>query len=73
MSKWKKAIAEYREGGNRLAIVATTLSEDGASGKISVPGYRFVESRSIGNVTVNRTGTKLSLGQHGITVLIFEK
>ena len=64
-------IARGYAGGNRLAIVATTLAEDGASGKITVPGYRFVESSSICDVSVN--AGRLKLGQHGITVLIFEK
>ena len=59
--------------GNRLAIVATTLSAEGAKGKISVPGYKFVESSSIGDVKVGKDGSKLTLGQNGIVVLIFEK
>ena len=64
-------IARGYANGNRLAIVATTLAEEGASGKIDVPGYRFVESSSIGDVFVN--AGRLRLGQHGITVLIYEK
>ena len=64
-------IARGYANGNRLAIVATTLAEEGASGKIDVPGYRFVESSSLGDVFVN--AGRLRLGQHGITVLIYEK
>ena len=64
-------IARGYTNGDRLAIVATTLCEDGASGKISVPGYKFVESSSIGEVKFN--AGRLKLGQNGITVLIYEK
>ena len=66
-------IARGYVGGDRLAIVATTLEADGASGKISVPGYRFIESESIGDVRVRADGSKLTLGQNGIAVLIYEK
>ena len=66
-------IARGYTNGNRLAIVATTLKAEGAKGKIAVPGYRFVESSSIGDVTVSQNGSKLTLGQNGITVLIYEK
>ena len=68
-------IARGYTNANRLAIVATTLAEDGASGKISVPGYSYVECSSIGDVTVSSDGSELTLGlgQNGITVLIFEK
>ena len=66
-------IARGYVSGDRLAIVATTLETDGASGKISVPGYRFIESESIGDVRVRADGSKLTLGQNGIAVLIYEK
>ena len=66
-------IARGYANGNRLAIVATTLNAEGASGKISVPGYKYVESASIGDVKVMAKGSKLTLGQNGITVLIYEK
>ena len=62
----------YRNGDS-LAIVVTTLCEDGAKGRLDVPGYRFVEHSAIGDVKVSSSGTKLSLGQHGIAVLVFEK
>ena len=68
-----KMTARGYANGNRLAIVVTTLAPEGASGKISVPGYRFVESSSIGDVKVSSNGSKLTLGQNGITVLVFEK
>ena len=66
-------IARGYAGGDRLAIVATTLQPAGASGKISVPGYRFVEYESIGDVRVRADGSKLTLGQNGIVVLVYQK
>ena len=66
-------IARGYANGDRLAIVATTLEAEGASGKITVPGYKFVEHSSIGDVRVGKGGSKLTLGQNGITVLIFER
>ena len=70
-------IARGYANGDRLAIVATTLSPDGATGKITVPGYRFVEHSPIGDVKVSASAgssaSKLTLGQNGITVLIFER
>lgn len=68
-----KVIARGYANGNRLAVVATTLEQDGAKTRIDVPGYRFVESSSIGDVKVSSNGRKLCFGQHGITVLIFER
>ena len=65
-------IARGYKNGNRLAVVATTLCENGAKGRIEIPGYRFIESSSIGDVKVSASGERLSLGQHGIVVLIFE-
>ena len=66
-------IARGYANGNRLAIVATTLKAEGAKGKITVPEYKFVESSSIGDVKVSQNGSKITLGQNGITVLIYEK
>ena len=66
-------VARGYANGDRLAIVVTTLEDAGASGRISVPGYEFVECSSIGDVKVSADGTKLDLGQNGITVLVFEK
>ena len=70
-------IARGYANGNRLAIVATTLDAEGASGKISVPGYRFVEHSSIGDAKVSASAgssaSKLTLGHNAISVLIFER
>ena len=66
-------IARGYSNGDRLAIVATTLNENGAKGRLTVPGYRFVECSSIGDVKVSANDSKITLGQNGITVLVFEK
>ena len=66
-------IARGYAGGDRLAIVATTLNAEGAKGKLSVPGYRFVEYESIGSPKISGNGTKLTLNQNDIVVLIFER
>lgn len=57
--------------GNRMAIVVTNTGEKIEKGKITVPGYRFVEGK-------NLEGKKLSspsvnLGQYELNVLIYEK
>ena len=69
----EEIIARGYANNNRLAIVATTLNPKGAKGRISVPGYKFLEYASIGNVKVTQSGSKLSLDQNAISVLIFEK
>ncbi|MBR6932691.1 MAG: hypothetical protein IKH49_05250, partial [Bacteroidales bacterium] len=57
--------------GNRLAIVATSLSEGRVTGRFRVPGYRLTDSRTIGNATVR--GNTVSLGLNDLAVLVFEK
>lgn len=57
--------------GNRMAIVVSNTGEKIQKGKITVPGYRFVEGK-------NLEGKKLSspsvnLGQYELNVLIYEK
>ena len=66
-------IARGYTGGDRLAIVATTLNAEGAKGKISVPGYTFVEYESIGSPKISSNGSKLYLNQNDIVVLIFKR
>ena len=66
-------IARGYAGGDRLAIVVTTLNAEGAKGKLSVPGYKFVEYESIGSPNVSGNGSKLALNQNDIAVLIFER
>ena len=66
-------IARGYAGGDRLAIVVTTLDAEGAKGKLSVPGYKFVEYESIGNPKIGSNGSKLTLNQNDIAVLIFER
>ena len=59
--------------GDRLAVVVTTLDENGAKGKLSVPGYEYKECSSIGDVKVSSDGSRITLGKNGISVLVFEK
>ena len=66
-------IARGYANGNRLAIVTTTLNAEGAKGRLSVPGYRFVECSTIGDASVKAEGSRLNLAQNSIAVLIFEK
>ena len=64
-------IARGYTNGNRLAIVTTTLNTHGAKGKINAPGYKFVESSTIGDAKVK--GSSLSLAHNAMAVLIYEK
>ena len=64
-------VARGFASGSRLAVVATSLREGTRTGRIDVPGYRFVESRTIGQARVR--GGRISLGQHDLAVLVFEK
>ena len=66
-------IARGYANGDKLAIVATTLEDGKTTGKISVPGYRFAESSSIGNVKVSSNGSSITLDKNAITVLVFER
>ena len=59
--------------GDRLAVVVTTLDENGAKGKLSVPCYEYKECSSIGDVKVSSDGSRITLGKNGISVLVFEK
>ena len=57
--------------GNRIAVVVTNTGDKKESGKISVPGFSFVESRIIGPAKVRKNC--VSLDRNGLAVLIFEK
>ena len=60
--------------GNGMAIVATrTEAGDPVSGGIEVPGYRFVESSTLGEARVSRNGDRITLGQYDLAVLIYQK
>lgn len=60
-------------GGERMALVATSEQAKRQNAKLSVPGYRYVESSVIGDASVSADGLRLKLGRHGLAVLIFEK
>ena len=70
-SKGEGIVARSYSAGDRMAIVATYTGDGKTNGTLDVPGYRFVESRTIGPAKVSRG--RLSLGQNGLAVLIYEK
>ncbi|MBO4465159.1 MAG: DUF4855 domain-containing protein [Bacteroidales bacterium] len=59
----------YTAGG-RMAIVITNTGAKRQKGRITVPGYKLTDSRSIGG-KVN--GNSVTLAQNELAVLIFEK
>ena len=60
-------------GEKRVAVVVTNEFESKTlSTNISVPGYRYVESATIGDAKVDGSANA-TLGQYGLAVLVFEK
>lgn len=62
------------EDGRRMAVVVAHQQTDGPGrlkGRIEVPGYCFLEASVTGNGRAD--GTKVSLGQYDMAVLLFEK
>ena len=60
-------------GEKRVAVVVTNeFDKKQLSTKISVPGYRYAESSTIGDAKVDGSGNA-TLGQYGLAVLVFEK
>ena len=60
--------------GDGMAIVATrTEAGDPVSCGIEVPGYRFVESATLGKARVSSDGGEVTLGQYDLAVLIYKK
>ena len=60
-------------GKDRVAVVVTNeFDAKPLSTKISVSGYRYAESATLGNAKVNGDA-KVELGQYGLAVLVFEK
>lgn len=57
--------------GNRIAVVITNTGDKKQRGKISVAGYSLTDSRTIGPSKVRKKC--VTLGRHGLAVLIFEK
>lgn len=61
-------------GRERMAVVVANQGSDRVQkGRISVPGYRFVEASTTGNGKVSGKGDKVKLGQYDMAVLVFEK
>jgi hypothetical protein len=60
-------------GEKRVAVVVTNeFDKKALSTNISVPGYRYVESATIGDAKVDGSANA-TLGQYGLAVLVFEK
>lgn len=62
--------------GNRMAIVMTHRSGDRKMTRITVPGYRFIESDGVGDQTVAGGASEkkqVTIGKNSISVLIYEK
>lgn len=59
---------------NAMAIVATkTTKGEPSETVIDVPGYKFREAATIGGAKVKSDGSRATLGQHDLVVLIFDK
>ena len=62
--------ARSYSAGGRMAIVITNTGAERQKGRISVPGYKLTDSRSIGGKV---SGNSVTLAQNELAVLIFEK
>ena len=61
-------------GKERMAIVVANQTGDKAqSTRISVPGHKYIEASVTGNGKVSSDGTKVTLGQYDMAVLVFER
>jgi endonuclease/exonuclease/phosphatase family metal-dependent hydrolase len=61
-------------GAERMAVVvANQNSSRVQKARIKVPGYRFVEASATGNGKVSRDGSKVTLAQYDMAVLVFER
>jgi hypothetical protein len=58
--------------GNKMAIVMTQNKSVSESVLVSVPGYKYKESSTIGNATIAQN-RHITLGMNSLAVLIFEK
>ena len=63
--------ARSYQSGQRMAVVVTNILEEKQEARIAAPGYRLLETCSIGNPSVN--GTTARLGTNDLVVFIFEK
>lgn len=60
--------------GNSMAIVATrTTAGEPTETVVDVPGYRFREAATVGGAKVKADGSRATLGQNDLVVLIFDK
>ena len=67
----KDIVARSYTNGNRMAVVATSLADKKQKGKLTVPGYKPVESRTIGKASVK--GGSIVLEKNAVAVIVFEK
>lgn len=68
----KALTARSYTAGNRIAVVITNTGDKKQRGKITVPGgYSLMDSRTIGPSKVRKNC--VTLGRHGLAVLVFEK
>ena len=67
----KALTARSYTAGSRIAVVVTNTGDKKQRGKISVAGYSLTDSRTIGPSKVRKNC--VTLGRHGLAVLIFEK
>ena len=61
------------EADKRLAVVVTSEERSKQKTRIFVPGYHYVECSTLGDARVCPKGRNVTLGRHGLAVLIFEK
>ena len=64
-------VARSYTAGDRMAVVVTNVDAKTRKGKISVPGYRFVEGRTLDGRPLG--GGSVALKQNDLVVLIYEK
>ena len=69
----EKVEARSFVNGSSLAVVVTSEEEKNQSTRLSVPGYKYIDCGTIGKAKVSANGKKVSLGKHGLAVLVFEK
>ena len=60
----------YSAGEDRMAVVVTNIGHEKQSGKISAPGYKLEEVRTIGGQVRNNN---VSLRQNELAVLVFSR
>ena len=54
-----------------MAIVVTNTGKKAQKGKITVPGYNFVEGKNLEGESLS--SSSVNLGQYELNVLIYEK